>query len=610
MYELERRNIKFRIMEDYYDSNELYQMELKNYDKVEELCDLVDNTIKKYSSVVVEYNVRPAAYTIRHIITIYCVLTTRIFQLSKLIDTENPDLVFVYETNICPFGPFKSAPYISFDNNESLYSRLLSQDGWNTTVKILPTIQATGDSVADNTIHIKNNNIIQHAKEIVTPWLRTHPCLFDLALNIEKNGHVGLSYLIRRTHGSRKRIPVILYGSGYNWDNSINDLLQNNIGPIYRISDNLDWINQTKTSEFGDMDAAWEDLKENQIFRSFFICEHVDYFPIVRDRFEFVVKQLTDVSIRVVQYGMELINKHKIESVIASTLATCVANSVTCAAHNCGIPVITWQHGGYGAMEKHPFINYIDLMNSDAHLAFGDGVIESYNLDAQKYGTELISVGSSSIEKILNEKSEETEHSNNKKIVLYATDVYLQNSQYVSSPPPFSDSLLWRTQKALLQLLGKYEDLSIIVKLHPSEIANSSPIKLFVQDEGFDHIQVISREKTFSELLAFADIIILDRPFTTILQALTTRKPVFSFTGLVNYNKHAEQLLSKRAACSSELDSFLSELEEYFTDDTYHYDVDNQEFLEMYGLPSKEGSTGEKAANEIRKVVTTFKHKI
>lgn len=604
MYELERHNVNFKIPEDYYDSDELYQREVDNYPKVMEMCGLIDRIIKQYSNDAFKFNVNTAKFTIRHINTIYSVLTTRIFQLSKIIECEKPDLVFAYETNIYPFGRCKSAPYIFFDEKESIYTRLLLLDRWSTCIHILKY-----NEKINKKSHINNNERIEKksmkVRNFIKSFLEIHPRMYDMVLNVQKNGFPGLSYIIRKKFSSGKNYPVILYGGGYNWDDSIDELLNYDIGPIFRVPDDFIWLLKCEGINSGEMDAAWQELKENDDFRKFFLFNGIDFSSIVFDRFEFIVKQLTPVSLQVIRYTMKLIKKNNIRSIVASTFASCAGHSVARAAHNCGLPVITWQHGGYGAMENH-LVEYMDFMQSDIHFVFGDGVVETHIESAKKYGTKLISVGSSSIERLKKVESKSNVGKNKKKIILYATDIYQRNNQYMTSPPPLSDILLWQTQESILKLLGTHQECNIIVKLHPSEAVMKSLIKSYIQDKGFNNFQLIGGEKSFTEVMTLADIIIIDRPFTTILQALTTRKPIFIYNGLVYYNKNAENLLSKRAICATKLEDLLNKLEAYLSKDEYNANVESNEFLEMYGTTSKRGSPGERAAKELIKIMKEF----
>jgi len=394
MYELERHNVNFKIPEDYYNSDELYQRELENYPKVKEMCGLVDRIIKRHSHDAFKFNVNTAKFTIRHINTIYSVLTTRIFQLTKIIESEKPDFVFAYETNIYPFGRFKSAPYIFFDKRESIYTRLLLLDSWSTCIYILKYNEKINKNYTNNSNNEKIEKKSIKVRNFIKSFLEIHPLMYDMVLNVQKNGLSGLSHIIRKKFSSGKNYPVILYGGGYNWDDSIDELLNYDIGPIFRIPDDFIWLSKCEGINSVEMDTAWQELKENNDFRKFFLFNGIDFSSLVFDRFEFIVKQLTPVSLQVIQYTMKLIKRNNIRSIIASTLASCVGHSVACAAHNCGLPVITWQHGGYGAMENH-LVEYMDFMQSDIHFVFGDGVVETHLESAKKYGTKLIPVGSS-----------------------------------------------------------------------------------------------------------------------------------------------------------------------------------------------------------------------
>lgn len=48
MYELDKRNVPYRIPEEYYDPQELYQLGVDNYQKVEDICGIIDKKIQEY----------------------------------------------------------------------------------------------------------------------------------------------------------------------------------------------------------------------------------------------------------------------------------------------------------------------------------------------------------------------------------------------------------------------------------------------------------------------------------------------------------------------------------------------------------------------------------
>jgi len=600
MYELDKYNITYNIPEDYYDPEELYQMGFDNFKKVEDLCNLIDTEIQQNCPDFAELNLKPAMFSFYHLKIICDAITIRVFQLSKIIDTEKPCDVYFYDSAKYPFGAYESAPYLLFNQMESLYSQLLLLGEWNIKLKLLPHLpQYRSDPSKTN-----NQNIFAKFEKYLSMWLIGHPELYDFALTHKKTGFIGSVHWLKKNLHQTKDLPVLLCGAGYNWDDCNEGLHAEGIAPVYRILDDFHWLDKATKQDLNNLHAVWSRLQGNSELRSLFIFHNIDFYPLVEERLEFLVKQMSIACLITVQDVMNLIAKKNIKAVIASTFSTCAGHSAAQAAHNSKIPVITWQHGGYGAMDRHPFVNYFDLINSDAHFVFGDGVIDSYIKDAKRYETKLIAVGSSSLECINYGNTVERGNATLKegRKILYVTSSYIQNNLNISSFPPTSDVLFWRTQKTIVDVLGKYDTHSVTIKLHPSNIG-THPLQSYVVDRGYNHFKFIQGVKSFEELLLTADALVIDLPFTTILQALTTKKPIFVYTGHVYYNKNAQKLLSKRAICCNNLNEFLCKLDKYLTDNVYKADLYDNEFLEMYGIVYNECLPTKRAPKELKEII-------
>lgn len=600
VYELDKYDLKYKIPEDYYKPEELYQMGIENFKKVENLCNLIDTEIQLYNNDYSELNINPAMFSYYHLKIMYDAITICIFKLSKIVEYEKPYAVYFYDSAKFPFGIYESAPYLLFNHKESLYSQILLLNLWNIPQKTLSSLpQHTNEES-----NLQNENISDNLKKRAKEYLCDHPELYDIALTLKKRGFPGFLQWIKNNLRTNKEFPVLLYGAGYNWDECNEDLRSQGIAPVYRITDDFHWLEEAIEQDPGSLHTSWLNLQINPEFRPFFIMDGIDFYPLVKERLEFLVKRMSIACLFSVRHVTNLIANKNIKTVIASTFSTCVGHSAAQAAHNSKIPVITWQHGGYGAMEIHPIVNYCDLINSNAHFVFGNGVLDSYLEAAERYGTKLIAVGSTSLESIENKESTTTENRKlNGKNILYVTSSYVQNDSCISAYPPFSDIFFWQTQKSIVDTLGKHDNYTVTIKLHPSNNYDLPPLQSYSTDCGYDNFRFIRREESFTELLQKADAVIIDFPFTTLLQALTTKKPVFAYTGLVYYNENAQKSLTKRAICSRNLDEFLCILDKYLTDAVYEADLNNIEFLEMYGIASREGTSKKRATKELNKIL-------
>lgn len=600
MHELDTYGLNYRIPEDYYDAEELYQMGIDNFKKVEDLSKLIDSSIQQSDHEIAEYNVKPAMFNFYHVKIAYDSVTIRIFQLLKIISKEKPDLIYAYETNKYPFGAYASAPYLRFDNRESIYTQIFSLADWKVSVILLPFVQQHESESTES-----NRNFSNHIKQSVVPWLENHPKIYEVALTIKKEGWRGLINMFKDQLQGAEKTSALLYGSGYNWDDCHKELRKECIAPIYRIPDNFQWINRSNELDIDGLQLVWSNLQENDDFKNYFIYDGIDFFSLLKDRFEFLVEQLTIACMLTIWETMALISDKNIKAVIASTFSTCGGYSMAQAAHNCGIPVVTWQHGAYGAMH-HPIINYCDLISSDAHFVFGNGVLEQYAKPAQYYNTKLVPIGSSTLVKLKNKNSDNKLISQNmeKKVILYISTAMRRNANYISEAFLFSDSHLWNVQKKIIALLGLHENYDVIVKLHPA-VDYNTPIQTYATECNIKNCTFVSNEFTVPELLSKSDIVIIDLPSTTLLQATTTKNPIFVYMGYLQFDDDAKKLLKQRAFCSDDIDVFIKEINEYLSTGKIDgfINLDNQEFLQQYGITSFEGDINERAAKILKTII-------
>jgi len=612
MYELDKRNLPYRIPEEYCDPKELYQLGIDNYQRVEDICGIIDKKIQEHIPLAKEAGLMPALFNLFFFKIVYDAITIRLFQLSKLIETEKPTSIFIYDTKEYPFGISETAPYLFFDNRESIYAHLLALNGWNIPVVMLPTIsRLEGQAVQGE----NPQNILSGMKKRIAGWLEKHPNLSSYVdsdliyflLAVKRDGWHGLSSEIKSW---LKNTPVLLVGAGYNWDDCKERLTSDGIGPMLRIQDDLKyWIAQ-KTSAQVDPVAlrmSWEELQADATFHKLLVWNGIDFLPVLEERIRYVIEQLAPVCLSAYQKSSQIIRDRGIKAILASTLSTCIGHTVSKAAQNARIPVITWQHGAYGAA-PNPMLTYNDLMSSDVYFTFGVGVVKQFTEPAKRWGTSLLPIGSALLDRSLKmaQSQNTTKLQPRKKNVLYTTTNYYQNNYYVHLPPYFSDNRFWRVQSAILDVLSKNNDYDIIVKCHPNPIYREPPLNLYAQEKGFRNCRFL-KDESFTELLQMAEIIIIDWPSTTLLQALTTSKPIFVYTGHHDLDEETETLLKRRAYCFSDVDELKKSLDLFLVSKLdVEVDLKDMEFLKVYGTYLGDGRSCIRAANTLIKIIDRF----
>ncbi len=599
IYELEKQGIPYSIPDDYYTPKELYSYGKNNFNKVKKLCGLIDKHIEENCPIFKKIGITPATFSIFSFKIIYDAVTVRIFQLFKIIKAENPDVLFAYDVKEYPFK-INSTNYLSFDNRESIYTSLFKLNCWKQLSVLFPIVPES----ESNLTKTHNDSVKFEIKNKVLNFIQKKALLYDIFTTFKQTGIKGIIYkLTMRRNGN---LPVLLLGE-HNWNECQEEFLSIGIGPILKIPTyQKDFLTEPDMSKIDQTDLlnTWKNLNNDKEFKKFFISEEIDFFELLKDRIQYTIEVLSIASYNSYSKITEVLKKKKIEAVLTSTFTTCIDYSISRAANNLNIPIINWQVGSYGYYEQMTMAEY-DTMASDFYFVFGKKVAEHIAETTATNNTQLIPVGSTSLDKLNSEKGFSKSESK-KKIVLYVTTNYYQNFGYVSFFPPFSDNHFWLTQKGILEVLGRHSDYDVIVKLHPVTFCRDPPMSSFVSENGYENIRFIKYKSQFTELIQQADIIVIDFPTTTLLQSLTTYKPIFVYFGHNEIHGDVLPILKKRAFSYGELEEFLHCLDKFLRYGKVKTGVDlkDQEFLKICGTHNLDGKSGKRAAELVKNIIS------
>lgn len=607
IYELDRRTVPYKIPEDYYDSQELYQLGMDNWQKVEAFCSIIDSSIHKACPITAEHSIKPALFSIFYLKIVYDAALVRLFQLFKLINAEKPNIIFIYDTRDYPFGISEKAPYLLFDNRESIYTHLLKLTGWKVPIEVLPYVKQPEEPIPRQ----KAMKALPKFKDKVAKWLLLHPEWYDLTVATRKGKWSRLSVRLKSFLPGNKKMPVLFFGWGYSWNDCKDELQSAGIAPIFTMPDyQRHWLSEpfSEKVDSGSLPDIWQELQTDGEFRRFFVWQDIDFFPVVRNRLPFLVERLTLACLKAYEEVSKVIRNRGIKAVLASSLSTCTSRSAAQAAHSAGIPVITWQHGNYGYMGQ-PIIIYNDIMDADTLFVFGEGVVEKYAESARRLGTQLIPLGSTSLEALSQRKPRRKVKkivplNLERKSVLYVVTSFYENSLYIALLPPFSDNHYWHTQRTILDTLARHQDYTIVVKTHPSHTHRETPLHWYAREKGFGNCRFIRDECSFKDLLPLADVLVIDWPATTLLEALTTSKPIFVYTGHLDIDDQAQKLLERRAFCHRELEDFVDGLEKFLSSGIMDTDFSDTEFLKRFG--TADGESGRRAAEALIDIIRSY----
>lgn len=133
------------------------------------------------------------------------------------------------------------------------------------------------------------------------------------------------------------------------------------------------------------------------------------------------------------------------------------------------------------------------------------------------------------------------------------------------------------------------------LKLHPGD-HQKGHIYSYIEDKKYSNISLIKNECSFSVLVHHSEIILVDFPSTTLLQAISSKKVVFVLLKYLSISGNARNLLMKRAYCSDDPGELLDMMERYISGlpMKQHPDVNNTEFLEEFGISCNDGRVAER----------------
>lgn len=590
MFELEQRKTSFTIAEDYYQPKDLSVIGKESRSRVQEICNTIDELLRQNVSHVKDSGITPTLFYSYAFTLVMDALAARIFQIKRLISEIRPQLVIAYSSIEYPFAEFD----ICFDSRESLYGRLLSLNGWEVEVNLLPEVKMAQERVKGRRTPVK---------AFVTGMLSRSNSMYDIAKKLRH-----FSWADLKQPGGEKAPVVCVYG-GYEWDRLLSDLAQSGIKAVFSPR-KLNW---PKKNIPGRERRAYlvSELEQNSAFRNLFVWEGIDIYPLLKGRIAYLVWDNANQVISTYQEASKLFKRQNISALLTSVKPRAINHAVCLAAQHNNASVFNWQHGSAGYYEHHT-IEFFDLLTTDIHIVYGEGVCQSLGEKAEKYQVMLKPVGSILLDRLRSEhKKNLPDHAllqqvtlmkrAGRKICLYVTTNYFQNNWYAGYEPPPSDNLSYQTQLTLMRGLLACPELYLISKLASSLAYRKPPWVGYFQENS--SLLIVSSECTFTDLLDYADLIVIDWPSTTLLQAIATDRPVFVVLRHLRLFPEARQMLERRAVCADEPGELVSSLGKYLDAGVYLADVNDNAFLRAYGTHLDDGRSSERAVEEVLKAI-------
>jgi len=597
MAELDKKGIQYFIPEDFYTEQELYQIGQESHRRILEFCTILDQKLNTASEISFK-KLKPALFNIYPLTIAFDTVVSKVFQIERLIEEFQPKRIYIHDNRA--YHPITHNLF--FSNTESIFTKILTLKGWDSEVTFLE-----GNPLPFSREGSRNRRLLFQAIKAIMRKSQRLPRIYSFILaSLLTKGKNLRALIIKKALLKRKNIRVFISNRNHNWDCLIEDLLLNNIIPLWRC-ENQERL--TRDISGIDSKAFLESTENDENFRELFIWGDLDIFPILKDRIEFIISDGAKLCLGAYNHTLQNIEKYGIKAILSSSRITGVEHSICLAAKHVGVPVITWQHGGLGACD-HYLAPYNDLMGSDKYFVFGDGVCQWLKEYEHLFNTNLVPTGSAFIEKPIKTKRKTNTaiyrqfvslvKRRQSIICLYATTNYFGNLWYLNTNIPFSDRKFFISQKKIIQFLQKFGQVATIFKLNPNPLHENPPLLSLLR---LDKTYVVKNEYSFDYLCDIADIIVIDYPWTAILEAISTDKPVFVLLEQLDFFEESRAFLSRRAICADNTADLLMALESYIGRGIYPADIKDNTFLLDYGLHLSDGRTKDRAIKELFRTI-------
>ena len=574
-WELETRGIAYQSIASYWDKTLLTQIGMDNFRYVEELCTEVDHALQDRYPLLREYGLSPAMDNSFYVKLLYDAFTLRIVVLSNILEQHGPDEVLTF-TPYTENHPHEGAECVPFRENESIFSQILGLDGWDTISRVISRDNSSPESPGSDSRRLSRKLLSE-----ISAAISGNSLLYNFlycAKNIGwRSAFTVALYALKNHFFSDKRL--LLIGFAYNWNYIIPDLYRNGFS-VYHYG-------LEQASGFG----VGEPLEiPESIFQKYCTIKDINFVKPFQQRFLPRLNESIVSSPHNVDSLEEVIKKSNPKAMLFGTKSWFAEHLAACVARSHDIPVISWQHGSQG-VNYAPIALHVEVRNSDIYLCFGWGVEDTFREDLTRYpSVKTIPVGSHELFMLHQRKFMSTEPV----AVLYATTSYYNNNVYVSSPSILQDNELWQTQKKILDTLGEI-GINTVFKLHPAS-CNDEHILQFLTKRAYSNILAVKRERSYLELLADENIVIIDFPSTTLLQAVAAHKTVFVLLKHLKITDVAENLLRNRAYCYDSVEELTVAIQRYLAKEPLdqHPDSENTEFIEAYGVSQIGGTIADR----------------
>ena len=598
MWELEKKNLEYSIPADHFDAHELRLLRENLYERTEQICDRLDEL---YINSIPEYTDgrHPPDHAFFH--AIKCALNTlcsNLIYIGRTVDAIQPDRIILFQPSYHEI-PFD---YLLDPGKHFLFPRLI--EIFTSVRSISLDVQASEKGTVS----------------LLTPALISRQSLLRWILKIKAGVRTvktqwRFSFQFRKSQSAddvRERLIPPLKICVKNLGASVGQFTRfMRLAKIGEVVD-IDRVIGTGTTPSGeDRDGAfekfWNEIQADGELNSLFTFEGIELFPVLREYLHFLFKSGLEQIEETTKGTAGFVSRNRPDAFLLPTITHFNSWAAAMVFRESGIPVVTWQHGSYAMFDPHTQPVHYDIKNADHFLVFGEGVRSSYFDEAKRWETEIKPVGSIDLDEIeIGKKSYGIAGRGDSEAAVKTVLIPLRCLDSGSHMPVIGDSYLtypiapyWHELKKMLLMFRDFSELRFILKLYSHNSLEDNPIIGFLQANDVKNVEVKDRPK-FKSLLPKADLVIIDWPYTTLLESAKSGIPIICFKKNWELRDGVEELIERRCFITDDLNE-LSDLLDEFKRGTLPIRV-GEDLLRLYGTHFGKGTCISRAVGSLVRI--------
>jgi len=593
MWRLEKRGVPYKIPYDYYDMDELFYLKEDLYERTEQVCDYIDRRIFEFIPFFEEKQLKPAHALFHPIKCTLNALCQELLNIVRVLQSENPERVMVFEP-----PPERPNIILNLDPvRTNTYSKLISAALEKYNISEIIVEDKGSKEFSQSGIYEK----IRNASQRVYDFLKSLPPVIKVVRgqacesirNSKFDKELNINYFPR----------VLVFKSTYSVDMMAEYIKARQAGKIVEFEKFRFHHKKKFRLELGDgVDKLWRSLERDADFNRLFTFEEINLIPTISKYLHYLLSRGLFEVADIYEKTNSILENESVDIFLLPTVTYPRDWASAMSCKNNGVAVVTWQHGSYGMFDPHTQPIYYDIRNADFFFVFGEGVKNAYLEEGKSWNTEIIPIGCCRLDQIHIEKNDRTNiHKKDGPCVktilvpLRGLNIPIIGDSYQTYPL----DVYWRELTKVLELFSKFPQIRFVLKLYPANTLKDNPLLDFLKTKGIENV-VVKRRPRFAKLLSIADLIIIDWPYSTLLEATKTSIPIICYKKFWRLRPGVEDLIKKRCFITDSIQDLESLLESYLHNELPV--LNDEELLCEYGVLYNDGNTIHRAVRFLAEI--------